>query len=83
MTMTMAIAPVLAPPGRTWEDSGDEMATKTRILVVDDEADIRETLDDYLKIHDFEVTVADGGEAVRRLVEDGAGIDVEIGRAHV
>ena len=74
--MTMEIAPVLAPSGRTREDSGDEMATKTRILVVDDEADIRETLDDYLKIHDFEVTVADGGEAVRQLIEDGAEIDV-------
>ncbi len=74
--MTMEIAPVFAPSGHTREDSRDEMATKTRILVVDDEADIRETLDDYLKIHDFEVTVADGGEAVRQLIEDGAEIDV-------
>ena len=74
--MTMQIAPVLAPWRRTREDNRDEMATKTRILVVDDEADIRETLDDYLKIHDFEVTVADGGEAVRRHIEDGAEIDV-------
>jgi len=45
------------------------MSEKPHILVVDDEADIRETVEDYLKLHGFDVTTADGGEALRKVVE--------------
>jgi len=38
------------------------------IAVVDDELEIRETLREYLELHGFRVSVADGGEALRQLV---------------
>ena len=67
--MTMEIAPVFAPSGRTREDSRDEMATKTRILVVDDEADIRETLDDYLEY--MALPVHQNGGQILKFLGDG------------
>ena len=45
------------------------MTTKPHIVVVDDEPDIRETLEEYLQLQGFRVTCADGGEALRRIVE--------------
>lgn len=36
-----------------------------RILIVDDEPDMRDTLKDYLGMHGYEVTEADSGEAMR------------------
>jgi two-component system phosphate regulon response regulator OmpR len=45
------------------------MTGRTHIVVVDDEPDIRETVQDYLELHGFEVTPADGGPALRELVE--------------
>jgi len=38
------------------------------IAVVDDEPEIRETLREYLELHGYRVSVADGGEVLRRLV---------------
>ena len=38
------------------------------IAVVDDEAEIREMLQEYLELHGFRVSVADGGAALRELV---------------
>lgn len=46
------------------------MAEDCHVVVVDDEADIRETIEDYLKLHGFTVSTADGGEALRRIVEE-------------
>lgn len=46
------------------------MTAATHIVVVDDEPDIRETLQDYLELHGYRVTQADGGEALRALVDD-------------
>lgn len=44
------------------------MSAKPHIVVVDDEPDIRETLEEYLQMQGFRVTCADGGEALRRIV---------------
>ena len=45
------------------------MTGKPHIVVVDDEADIRETIQDYLELHGFTVTAVEGGEALRQLIE--------------
>ncbi|BAU50181.1 chemotaxis protein CheY [Sulfurifustis variabilis] len=42
---------------------------KTRVLIVDDEPQIREMLAEYLSGHGYEVTAADGGEAMRTALE--------------
>lgn len=44
------------------------METKTSILVVEDEAAIREGLSDFLTFQEFEVTVAEDGLAAERVV---------------
>jgi len=46
------------------------MTGTTHILVVDDEPDIRETVQDYLELHGFRVTPADGGVALRAAVAE-------------
>ena len=43
------------------------MARVTHIVVVDDESEIRESIDEYLTMHGFKVSQADGGTALRRL----------------
>jgi two-component system phosphate regulon response regulator OmpR len=45
------------------------MTGKPHIVVVDDEQDIRETIQDYLELHGFEVTTAEEGKALRQVVE--------------
>ncbi len=44
------------------------MTGSCHVVVVDDEPDIRETVQDYLELHGFRVTQADGGEALRQVV---------------
>ncbi len=44
------------------------MENKQRVLVVDDEADIREMLTEYLNSHGFEVMAADSGKTMRELL---------------
>ena len=46
------------------------MDEKTHIIVVDDELDIREMLQEYLAGQGFAVSTADGGGALRRLIEE-------------
>ncbi len=48
------------------------MAEDCHVVVVDDEADIRETIEDYLKLHGFKVSTAEGGEALRAIVQEHA-----------
>lgn len=43
-----------------------------RILIVDDDRDVRESLSEYLREHGYEVSVAEGGEAMRRGFASGA-----------
>jgi two-component system phosphate regulon response regulator OmpR len=45
------------------------MARVTHIAVVDDEPEIRESIDEYLTMHGFKVSQADGGTALRRLFQ--------------
>ena len=45
------------------------MALKPHIVVVDDEPDIRASIAEYLGIHGFEVSTADGGPAARRILD--------------
>jgi len=43
---------------------------EVRILVVDDEVDLRDMLEEYLSRQGYQVFTADGGEALRRLVAE-------------
>lgn len=52
------------------------MTDKPRILVVDDERDVRETLADYLALHGFSPELLDGGAALRARVAEGGPFDV-------
>jgi len=45
------------------------MQGQKHIVVVDDEPGIRETIQEYLELHDFKVTPADGGERLRKVIE--------------
>jgi len=47
------------------------MSTKTRILVVDDDVDIRELLESILRAHGYEVTRAGSGAAALDLLRAG------------
>ncbi|NQW09168.1 MAG: response regulator [Alphaproteobacteria bacterium] len=53
------------------------MSDRVHIVVVDDERDIRETVAEYLEINGYRVSRADGGPALRRLVEQGS-VDLAI-----
>ena len=48
------------------------MQGQKHIVVVDDEPGIRETIQEYLELHDFHVTAVGGGEALRETVKDNA-----------
>lgn len=47
------------------------MSDRIHIVVVDDERDIRETVAEYLEMNGYKVSKADGGPALRKLVEQG------------
>ncbi len=44
------------------------MSDSPHIAVVDDEAQIREAVGEYLDLHGFKVSLADGGEALREIM---------------
>lgn len=54
------------------------MTTNEHIVVVDDEADVRDTLQEYLCNQGFRVTGVDGGVALRQLVESNEPFDIAI-----
>ena len=54
------------------------MSDSPHIAVVDDEAQIREAVGEYLELHGFEVTLADGGQALRAIVAGDKQIDLVI-----
>ena len=45
------------------------MAQRTRVLIVEDDADVRNSTAEYLASHDFQVDVADCGDAMRAALE--------------
>lgn len=54
------------------------MSDMPHIAVVDDEAQIREAVGEYLELHGFEVSLADGGEALRAIMAAGKPLDLVI-----
>ncbi len=54
------------------------MSDTPHIAVVDDEAQIREAVGEYLELHGFEVSLADGGEALRAIMAAGKPLDLVI-----
>jgi two-component system phosphate regulon response regulator OmpR len=54
------------------------MSSEKHIVVVDDETDVRETLEDYLVQQGYRVTALDGGKGMRRLVEEEQPFDLAI-----
>lgn len=54
------------------------MSDMPHIAVVDDEALIREAVGEYLELHGFEVSLADGGEALRAIMAAGKPLDLVI-----
>ncbi len=54
------------------------MSEMDHIVVVDDEQDIRDTLQEYLELKQFRVTPAMGGLALREIVASGETIDLII-----
>jgi DNA-binding response OmpR family regulator len=49
----------------------ESLTTSARVIVCDDEPDIRETVAEYLETHGFAVTQAAGGAALRELIKGG------------
>src|SRR6059058_3197945 len=48
------------------------MTQSPHIIIVDDEAPAREMVGDYLKMHGFSVTLCDGGQSLRKEIENHA-----------
>ncbi|HXZ94005.1 MAG TPA: response regulator [Burkholderiales bacterium] len=44
------------------------MAAATRLLIVEDDADVRDSMAEYLASHGFEVDTAEGGDAMRAVL---------------
>jgi len=54
------------------------MASQDHIVVVDDEQDIRDTLQEYLELKGFRVTPATGGDALREIMAQDDQVDLVI-----
>ena len=54
------------------------MPQAPHVVVVDDEADIRDSVAEYLALHGFDVATADGGPALRKIVAGRKPIDLVI-----
>jgi len=54
------------------------MSDSPHIAVVDDEAQIREAVGEYLELHGFEVSLANGGRALRALMAGDKPVDLVI-----
>ena len=54
------------------------MNSKEKIVIVDDEADVRETLEEYLVMQGYAVSAMDGGQALRTAIEAGESFDLAL-----
>ena len=54
------------------------MSKRYHIAVVDDEAEICEAVGEYLDLHGFEVSLANGGVALRAIMDSGRPVDLAI-----
>lgn len=59
-----------APAARTGDKEDGKMTEAARILVVDDDPDVRDILRDYLSEHGYAVFEADSAEAMRAFLAD-------------
>lgn len=55
-----------------------DMTDSEHIVVVDDEKDVRETLEEYLKLQGYRVTACESGEGLRSLVEQEEPFDLAV-----
>lgn len=55
-----------------------QMSASQHIAIVDDEEQIRAAVGEYLELHGFQVSLAESGEALRRIMEDGPAVDLVI-----
>lgn len=55
-----------------------QMSTQQHIAVVDDEEQIRAVVGEYLELHGFRVSLADGGESLRKIMAGRDPIDLVI-----
>jgi two-component system, OmpR family, response regulator len=60
-----AALPPTGPVSRTGPTERPAVSKTPHIMVVDDEAPARDMVGDYLQMHGFEVTLCDGGRALR------------------
>ena len=67
---------------KTPASNGDAAAVKATLLVVDDEADVREVLEDYFRAHGYAVTGAENAEAAKAVVASQA-IDLALIDIHM
>ncbi len=51
---------------------------KPHVMVVDDEPEIRASIEEYLTLHGFDVSSADGGPAARRILDGRKPVDLVI-----
>lgn len=54
------------------------MSTQRHIAVVDDEEQIRSAVGEYLELHGYRVSLADGGPALRKVMADSPAIDLVV-----
>ena len=59
-------------------EGGWTMANRQRVVIVDDEPDVRETFGDYLTLHDFEVALFDSAAALRHWMGEGGTFDAAL-----
>jgi len=54
------------------------MSTPRHIAVVDDEAQIRSAVGEYLELHGYSVSLADGGPALRKIMAESPPVDLVV-----
>lgn len=54
------------------------MSASQHIAIVDDEEQIRAAVGEYLELHGFRVSLADGGAALRRIMADAPPVDLVV-----
>lgn len=59
-------------------EGGWTMANRQRVVIVDDEPDVRETFGDYLTLHDFEIALFESAAALRQWMDEGGTFDAAL-----
>ena len=75
-TLSSTATPAMKPVALPAERGRDGMLRHAAILLVDDEADCRETIAAMLEASGYSVTVAEGGGQALRLLDEGLRVDL-------